>query len=135
MHRTRISARERVQMIPEGESRVKESCAPECDINRIVAKYRKTGLIEHLARNPGRYQDMADPIDYHAAMNLVIDAQDSFAALPANVRKRFENEPMQLLAFVQDENNREEMYELGLAERPVVQSDIVKESTEKVETE
>lgn len=118
MHRNQKSPRERVRTYFDEESRVKQSCAPQCDINRIVARYRKTGVLEHLNENPSRYVDLSPAADYHSALNLVLSAEAAFADLPANIRNRFQNQPLQLLEFVNDVSNRDEMYELGLAVRP-----------------
>lgn len=45
-------------------------------------------------------------------------AQEQFAALSSKIRKRFNNDPVELLKFVSDAKNLEEMYELGLAVKP-----------------
>ena len=45
---------------------------------------------------------------------MLSNARESFAMLPSSIRKRFDNDPGLLLAFLDDENNREEAFSLGL---------------------
>lgn len=100
-------------------SRARQEFKDECDINVLMRKYQKTGIIEHVARIGGRYGDFLSAPDYHAAMNAVLAAQDAFASLPAAIRSRFENDPERFLEFVHDPDNADELVQLGLAKKPV----------------
>jgi phage internal scaffolding protein len=88
----------------------------ECDINTILQKFNITGLLPEAPLSP-RYGDFSGIGDYHTALNRVIAAQDEFEGLPAQIRARFDNDPAQLIEFLQDENNRPEAEELGLVEK------------------
>ncbi len=122
---------DRVRVVFEGEGRTRQSFTDECDINKIMAKYQKTGAISHFSRHSARY-DFADDITFHEALNVVTEADRMFADLPSKLRERF-REPGDFLSFVQDEANAEEMIELGLRdpvtprERTVLE-DVPKES-------
>ena len=107
----------RVTTDPVGESMTKQSLAAACDINNIMAKYKKTGLITHI-REGATYQDLPGALEFHDAQNLIVEAVASFNGLSAAVRKRFGNDPSQLLAFISDENNLAEAISLGLVEEP-----------------
>jgi phage internal scaffolding protein len=111
-------AHERVQLTCEKESRAKQSMSAECDINNIMAKYAKQGIITHVNEHQGQYGDLPGVVDYHDALNAVIAAKDAFGSLPSAIRNRFNNEPADFLAFVQDEENEEEMAEMGLIDKP-----------------
>lgn len=101
-----------------GGGRTKQAMRDECDVNRIMAKFVKTGTISHVARYGAMYGSF-DPITLQDALNLQIEAAGMFAALPAVVRKKFSNDAMEFLTFVQDEKNSAALVELGLAsERP-----------------
>lgn len=99
-------------------SLAKQSFAAECDINNILKKFEKTGMIEHVKEHHGHYGDFIGAPDYLTAMNAIVEAQEAFDSLPAKVRKRFANDPKEFLEFVQDPDNREEMQKLGLLEPP-----------------
>ena len=60
-------------------------------------------------------------------MNIIIQAQDQFASLPANIRDRFANSPEKYLAFLADSANKEEAVKLGLVNAPVVVEDVKSE--------
>lgn len=99
-------------------SLTKQSFKDETDINFIIRKYHKTGIVEHVRRHQGRYGDFTN-IDFHEAMNAVAEARSMFESLPANVRKEFDNDPGVFLSFAEDPANLDRMVELGLAEAPV----------------
>jgi len=93
----------------------------ECDINTILQKFNITGLLPETPLSP-RYGDFSGIGDYHTALNRVIAAQDEFEALPAQIRARFQNDPAQLIEFLENENNRSEAEELGLVEKAAAEA-------------
>lgn len=94
----------------------KQSFKAECDINTIMSKYQKTGLIEHVQKFQGSYGDFTSVADYQLSLNQVLDAQNAFDALPSSIRARFQNNPGAMLAFLEDPSNRDEAVRLGLVE-------------------
>lgn len=100
-----------------GKSATKQSFKDECDINTILKKYRKSGLLEHVSQYQGKYADLSEPTDYQTALNIVIQATAAFDSLPSNIRKRFANNPGAFLEFADNPDNQEEMIKLGLATR------------------
>lgn len=99
-------------------SRAKQEFKAECDINSIMARYAKTGLLEHVNRYQGQYGDFSQVVDYQEALNLVSEAQHAFQSLPASIRSRFDNNPGKYLSFVQDPSNSAELVKMGLAVKP-----------------
>lgn len=98
-------------------SRTKQAEKPACDINNIVARYLERGIITHVAKHEGRYDNFIDAPTYHEAMSAVAEAKEAFDTLPAALRKRFGNDPAAFLDFVKDPENVDEMMALGLAEK------------------
>lgn len=86
-----------------------------CDINCILRAYDKTGLITHVNKAKAMYGDFTEVNEYQVALNTVIKAQDAFDDLPADIRKKFDNDPGAFLEFVTNPDNLDEMVELGLA--------------------
>jgi len=109
-----VSPRRRVQKTFLLPSRAKQSFKDECDINRIMAKYRAQGIILHTNKYQGRYEDLPSEIDFHSDLNNIMSARDAFDSLPAKIRARFNNDPAEFLGFVQDPANQEEINNLGL---------------------
>ena len=101
----------------EGESLTQQHFAADADINNIIAKYASTGVLGD-PLNPGTitpmFDDFTNVLDYHTAQTYIANALQSFAALPSDLRLRFNNDPGQLIAFIQDDNNREEAVRLGI---------------------
>ena len=95
------------------KSLTKQSFTDECDINKIMARFEKTGVIEHANEHQGQYGDFTVS-DYHSALNAVIAAQDSFNSLPAKIRARFKNDPSEFLDFVNNPDNVQELRDMGL---------------------
>lgn len=88
----------------------------ECDINTILERFSITGILPEAPLSP-RYGDFSGISDYHSAMNRVLAVKDEFEALPAQIRARFNNDPSQLIEFLNDDSNRPEAEELGLVEK------------------
>ncbi len=95
------------------KGRTKQSMKDECDINKIMAKYQKTGAIAHVNRHGAEY-GFATSDDFATAMRTVTVAQEMFDGLPSTIRNRFANNPGAFLDFVQDSNNKAEGQTLGL---------------------
>lgn len=103
------------------------SAKDECDINLILDTYKKTGKLPNtvvgqsfMARNP-MYGDFSGITDYTSIRYKLDEAERQFMELPAHIRKRFDNDPQKLVAFLSDERNREEAEELGLIEKTIKQ--------------
>jgi len=91
----------------------------ECDINHIVRQFGLTGELPGKPLSP-QYGDFTGVLDYHSAVNAVLAAQDDFMELPAQLRSRFNNDPAELIDFLELEENREEAIKLGLvAAKPI----------------
>lgn len=93
----------------------KQAHKDECDVNRILQGYDRTGLITHVNHAQSMYGDYTEVNEYQENMLMVIQAQESFAALPSEIRKHFSNDPGEFFEFVTDPKNSEEMIKLGLA--------------------
>ncbi len=98
------------------ESLTQQSMAKMCDINQIMKRYEKTGLMDHVNTYAGQYGEFITEGDYHDHLNLVLGAQQMFETLPSDIRAKFDNNPGEFLAFVDNPENHAEMVELGLVE-------------------
>jgi len=99
----------------EDPSLAQQQFKDECDINTILDRFNVTGQLPVSALQP-QFGDFSGVTDYQSALNAVLDAQESFDALPARVRERFANDPAAFVDFCLDEANRGEMKALGLIE-------------------
>jgi phage internal scaffolding protein len=109
----------------------------ECDINNILRQFNITGQLPQNPLTP-RYGDFSNVVDYHTALNAVIAAENEFDGLPAQIRARFENDPAQLIEFLENPDNLNEAIELGLVNKNAEVSNLTQPvdlPTEKAVTE
>lgn len=107
-----------------GESMTKQSEKDSADINNIMARYQKTGILPDLIKKEPRYGDFSEVTSYMDAIQIVQLAEEQFSALDAHIRKRFDNDPSKFLDFVHDPKNQDELVKMGLATRKVSEQDI-----------
>lgn len=103
------------ERLPAVKTLTKQDDLAMSDINNIMKKYRATGLLPQLVREPF-YGDFTNIPDYQESLNIVIRGQEAFAKLPSDLRTRFDNDPAKFLAFASDPKNLDEMVKLGLAQ-------------------
>ena len=94
---------------PADEGRTKQSFKDECDINNIMARFQKTGVLAFANKFEARYGDVTG-VDFGEAMRVVADARSMFAEMPARLRDRFANDPARFLEFVQNPANKDETW-------------------------
>lgn len=98
----------------EGESMTQQQFQAECDINNIMVKYRKTGLLTHVNKVQGNYGDFESVEDYQTMLGKVMHAEATFMDLPSEIRAKFGNDPAQLIGYLTDEKNYDEAVSYGL---------------------
>lgn len=89
----------------------------EADINMIIAKYNRTGvLVDPSVPRSGSamFGDFSEVKDFHSAQNAICAAAEAFGELDSKIRRRFNNDPGQLIAFLDNPENFEEGVKLGL---------------------
>lgn len=101
-------------LVCEDPSLAVQSEAEDADINTIVRRFGLTGTMPQ-GLKPPMYGDFTEVFDYRSALDAVMKAEDAFMAMPAEVRKRFDNDPQKFVEFASDPANLKEMRELGLA--------------------
>jgi phage internal scaffolding protein len=100
------------------DARTEQCHRDECDINKIIAKYDRTGVLNHVNDFEARYEDLTG-LDYQTMLNTVANANSMFEGLPSEIRNQFANDPANFISFMDDKNNNEKMYEMGLKQRPI----------------
>lgn len=98
-------------------SMTRQSEMEACDIHNILKQFSQQGF-EQLVRDNaarGQYADLTALPDYQEALDIVLKSQQAFAALPSQVRERFQNDPARFVEFLADPANQDEAIRLGLA--------------------
>ncbi len=91
----------------------------DADLNIMVARMGLTDGSQippyfHESVTGDKFGDFSDAPDFRTAMDRLKEAADAFNLLPAKIRKEFNNDPAQLMQFLEDPNNDERAVELGL---------------------
>lgn len=73
----------------------------------IPPYFHESVLIDHFA-------DFSEAPDFRTSMDQLKEATDAFNQLPAALRRRFGNDPVELMNFLHDKDNIEEAIKLGL---------------------
>lgn len=96
----------------------KASFAKDADINVLMKRFGVTdGAIPPAVADPKYYGDFSDVPDFRTALDNIRNAQERFELLPADIRNRFANDPVNLFEFVSNPDNTEESVKLGLLKK------------------
>lgn len=97
-----------------------QSARDDCDINILAKRFGLDKVnLPVIPVDPRFYGDLSDaPEDLRTVLDIVKDAQDKFAALPAEMRARFHNDPAEFHAFVMDPKNDAEAVRMGVLKAP-----------------
>jgi hypothetical protein len=131
--KTGYGERQRVMTEPKGESLTQQHFADEADVRNIIRQYDKTGLIANVQKGVARYGDYSEVNEYREALDLVNQANATFAELPAELREMFQNNAGTFLEFATNPENENKMIELGLKEAPVQEEQPIKAENKAAE--
>lgn len=85
----------------------------EADINVIVERFGLTGRMPAVKLEP-MFGDFSNVGDYQSALAAISLAESQFAALPAEIRATFDNNPAGFVDFALNPANREVLARSGL---------------------
>lgn len=113
LFRTAYGPKLKISLTSTAVSRTKQSFKAECDINNIMARYQKTGVLDFTQKHEPRYGDVTG-YEFQRAMLTIAHSKSMFAEMPSALRSRFKNDPREFLEYIHDPRNAEEAEELGL---------------------
>lgn len=91
----------------------------DADINNIVFRYGITdgAPLPEQGIDPTFIADFTEAPDLREVLDRARAANETFQALPANIRTKFKNDPARLWDFINDEDNEEACIKMGLLKR------------------
>jgi len=122
----------RVSIICKG-GKTKKSMQKECDINYLIERYQKKGIIPPIKNKPALYGDFSTVEDFQKSLSVVEKASEQFDGLSPEIKKRFHFDPSEFLKFCTDVKNQEELIKLGLATRK--EDPVIVKPTEEIKKE
>lgn len=106
---------DKVSMVQLDDGMARQEFAEECDINVLMARYERTGVLNHYSTREPQYLDVTEVPDLQSALQYMQDAQAAFMRLPAVVRKEFDNDAVRFVEYASDPSNLSTLREWGLA--------------------
>lgn len=96
-------------------SLTEQSHKQECDINCIINRYKKTGVLGGIDQAREMFfGDFSEVGSYHEVQNIIKDAGEKFLQLPSEVRSAFDNDPAKLLDALKDNSQIGKLIDLGI---------------------
>lgn len=135
-----MNTRKRVHPKLSDKKLVDQSQKNLVDINVIIERYRKTGMLPQFKEKFPLFIDNTGVTSVEEAHDLVQNANMLFQQIPSAVRKLMDNDPRNLIDFVSNEENREICIKYGLLEPKAVtpakvEADKPQETQETQETQ
>lgn len=87
-------------LVCKDETLAQQNMKEETDINMMIRKY---GVLPEQELNWKDFDATAIPQDFHALKNMMLEAEELFASLPADIRQATDNDPEKFLAMVDAE--------------------------------
>jgi hypothetical protein len=102
-------------------SLTRQEFADECDINKLMAQFEKTGIFPGAMNSATpQYLDVSNVPDLMQAHEILQTATQSFMSLPATVRRDFDNDPIKFISFAENPESLPKLREWGLAPPPPI---------------
>jgi phage internal scaffolding protein len=114
--------RKRVTVDTGRETKTQQSLAG-LTAKEIMERHQRTNTIPVHNLNP-QYGVYDSGLQLQEALQITQDALDEFDGLPKEVRKRFNQDPSEIIDFLANENNRDEAIKLGLIEEEVKETPV-----------
>jgi len=111
--RNKFSPRVAIIAREADDDRTQQHFVDEVNVNNIVKKYQKTGVVSHVKRVEAKYGDFSRLGDYAENMAIVAQAKQAFEQLPATIRAKVDNDPQKFYDWLKDSKNWEEAEKLG----------------------
>jgi len=104
-------------------SMTNQSDMDAADVNKIMAR-AENGVIDPtiISNRVAQFGDFSKFGSYYEMLCSVRRAEQVFASLPAAVRNRFDNDPQQLIDFLNDSKNDKEAVKLGFKSEDVLKT-------------
>lgn len=95
-----------------------------CDINVIMNRYATCGtpLPYRTDGVEPVYADVSELGDYMENFQRCKQAEEMFNALPSALRKELDNNPANLIPFIQNKENESRCIEYGLINKPIMEA-------------
>lgn len=99
-------------------SKTDQQYKDEVDVNEIIRRYKKDGIVPHVKNINAQFADVSDIPDLMQGMERIAHAKEEFLRVPASIRAKHKNNVVDFYNWLADPANKEEAVELGLMKKP-----------------
>lgn len=101
-------------------SLTEQSHRNECNINAIVDRYKRTGILGGIDQARDMFfGDFTEVGSFHDVQNIIAEAREKFFNLPSYVRESFGNDPARFLDALKDASQLGKLIDLGLVKKVI----------------
>ncbi len=111
----------KVQTVNTEPSKTKQSLADNANVNKIIKKYNKTGVIPNMNALEAVYGEITSQ-DLQDAIHKVDSSYEAFMQVPSEIRAKFNNDAGSFIDYATNPDNINEMRQYGLAPQPPVET-------------
>lgn len=112
-------------VVEPGEGAAQQHFKDECDINKILAKYHREGIITHVKQARQMYGDFSGVLPAAEMLSTVKRAEQMFELIPAELRNKFHNSIPGFLDFIGKKENFDQCVQWGIYDPPPKAPDAV----------
>jgi hypothetical protein len=94
-----------------------QSMVKNQDINNIMKKYQKTGVLPQTRQALAQYLDVSEVPSLEEAHEAIIEARNMFNELPSDVRKLMDNDPTKLHEYCSNPENADFLVKRGVLDK------------------
>lgn len=114
---TRKNGTKRVQIETDKKSKVDHSMSKMLNINSIMDKYSKTGVLPQFKQKVAQYMDTTEIPSYMEAHELITGAHELFMEFPSDIRKLMDNDPANMEAVLNNPEYKDLLIDRGILEK------------------
>lgn len=102
------------------ESKTKQEFAQETDVNYLMRRLTLNDMQMLTLQKGGQYMDVSNVGDYAEMVEHQQHIRDEFMKIPASIRRKFNNDPGEMIKLLQSTNEKDVAYsyEIGLRVKP-----------------
>jgi phage internal scaffolding protein len=116
-YKTAYGPKLKLATINDKPSMTKQSLKDDADVNKIIKRYNKTGVLPNMNKLEAIYGEITSQ-DLQDALNKVDQSYEAFQEVPADIRAQFSNDAGAFIDYATNPANIDQMRAWKLAPTP-----------------
>ena len=107
-----------LKSINDEPSKTDQQYKDDCDVNEIIRRYKKDGIVPHVKNINAQFADVSDIPSLMEGIERIDAAKEEWLKVPASIRKKHGNSVVNFYNWLADPANQDEAVKLGLKKKP-----------------